>query len=325
MPIIDLRPSLALAASAKPPAAPRPVSAPAARVKQEVHEKQEAQLMEFSPRDSGQVISNRPRPLARLCRQEGSPSFYVSLSDLMCLLLVFFVLIFSLTEKGGSREVTPEASQALARSAGAKPVVADPFPQPTLLSQSLRKGLMGLTSLGQADPGLAAEQAATVARPLPGGVELNTKTASPAQEHQRLLSQVRAETRHIAGLEVAVKGESVLLRLPEVLLFAPGKAEINPSLQPVLNRVGQALHNFPQARVKITGHTDDRPIHTAQYASNWELSGARAAMVARSLAKGGVKPARITIQGLADHSPLLPNVNDYNRARNRRVEVEIEL
>jgi chemotaxis protein MotB len=116
-----------------------------------------------------------------------------------------------------------------------------------------------------------------------------------------------------------------LLRLPEVLLFDPGKADLNPSLHPVLSRLGQVLHNFPQAKIKISGHTDDRPIHTTQFASNWELSGARAAMVARSLAQGGVRAELITIQGMADNTPLLPNVNDYNRARNRRVEVEIEM
>jgi chemotaxis protein MotB len=238
----------------------------------------------------------------------------------MCLLLVFFVLIFSLTEKGGSRVITPQASQALAGVITVRPPAADPFPQPVLFSQSLRKGLLGLTALGQPDPGLAAE-------PASGDLPLAAaSSSSPGErEHLRLLSQVQAETSHISGLEVTVKGENIILRMPEVMLFDPGKAELNSSLQPALRRVGQVLGSFPQAILKITGHTDDRPINTAQYASNWELSAARAAAVARSLVQGGYKAERITIQGMADHSPLLPNIDDYNRSRNRRVEVEIEL
>jgi chemotaxis protein MotB len=325
VPVIDLRPSLAGAGPSSDKTAAR------ATENRDKPAEQKQLQSQFKTQPPALAFSAPPayhrgvtRPLSRLRRAENGPSFYMSLSDLMCLLLVFFVLIFSLTEKGGSRIITPQASQALAGELKAKPLAADPFPQPALLSQSLRKGLLGLTALGQADPGLAAE-IADADPSSPGGADINTRFSPGDREHQRLLSQVRAEISHISGLEVAVKGENVILRMPEVMLFDPGKAELNSSLQPALRRVGQVLGNFPQARLKITGHTDDRPIRTAQYASNWELSGARAAAVARSLVQGGYKAERITIQGMADHSPLLPNINDYNRGRNRRVEVEIEL
>ncbi|MDR1396329.1 MAG: OmpA family protein [Desulfarculales bacterium] len=317
-PVVDLRPSLAGAGPSPAQAGGRPNSAREAEARDKFAGQSRLEIPASALPGQNDYHKNSSRPLARLRSAESSPSFYMSLSDLMCLLLVFFVLIFSLTEKGGSRVIPPQASQALAGVIKAKPAAADPFPQPTLLSQSLRKGLMGLTALGQPDPGLAAEKADP---PVPG----NARFSPGEQAHHRLLSQVRAEISHISGLEVAVKGESVILRMPEVMLFNPGKAELNSSLQPALRRVGQVLGNFPQARLKITGHTDDRPIRTTQYASNWELSGARAAAVARSLVQGGYNAERITIQGMADHSPLLPNINDYNRARNRRVEVEIEL
>ena len=327
VPLVDLRPSLSGRSVQAAQPARTTAAAPAALVQPLVVSGTSAAAVAASAekarmeREASHMFRPGTRPLARLRKQDASPSFYMSLSDLMCLLLVFFVLIFSLTEKGANRTITPKASQVLA-AAPTTEIIADPFPQPAVLSQSLRKGLMGLTAIGQADPGLSSERLAMAAE-LP--VDINSRFNPQDQEHLKLLSQVRAEATQIPGLEVAVRGQSVLVRMPEVLLFDVGKAGINPSLTPMLNRLGQVMGNFPQASIKITGHTDDRPIQTAQFASNWELSGARAAAVARALVGGGLEPARITILGMADQAPLLPNSNENNRARNRRVEVEVEL
>jgi len=76
--------------------------------------------------------------------------------------------------------------------------------------------------------------------------------------------------------------------------------------------------------VLIEGHTDNLPIRTAQYPSNWELSAARAARVLRYLVqKGGISPHRLTAVGYADTRPLVPNTTPANRAQNRRVDIAI--
>jgi chemotaxis protein MotB len=263
------------------------------------------------PREEGGYYAARKSPLARFCKQDSPPSFYMSLSDLMCLLLVFFVLIFSLSEKGEERPV-PQAYEPA--QAHASVPIPDPFPKPAPLSQGLRRGIIGLTSLGQSDQGL---NALVMAEPERGGLNARER------ELQSLLGQIRAEASQIAGLEVAVRGQSVLLRLPEVLLFETAQASLAPELQPTLQRLGQIIRSFPQTRVDITGHTDDVPINTALYASNWELSGARAAAVARALLQGGLDATRVSIKGMADQVPLLPNTSANNRMRNRRVEIEL--
>lgn len=318
IPLINLRPSLGQAA----PAPARPVK-PAQPAQQTQHAPEQPALTVVRQRESSEdrtggqpTVLNlkRVRPLARFARSDSAPSFYMSLSDLMCLLLVFFVMIFSLTERGESRVITAEATQALALVA---PKVADPFPQPAPLSQGLRRGLLGLTAMGQMDPGLTSEAVAAEVAPASAGF------GPQDVDRQNLLGQVRAEVSQIPGLEVAVRGSSVLMRMPETLLFDSAQANLNPNMHPTLQRLGKIMLDFPQTKVTITGHTDDRPINTQQFASNWELSGARAAAVARALVQGGLDPARITIAGMADQAPLLPNSSDNNRSRNRRVEIEL--
>lgn len=339
VPLINLRPSLGRArqdnhkeTSARP--AVHPVKAPALALvdlpvaEREHDEKSTVQVFpeiknSYTAAASASAINvdfrpgpRKLRPLARLSGQDSSPAFYMSLSDLMCLLLVFFILIFSLTERGESRVPNQEALQPLVIAAS--PKVPDPFPQPAPVSLGIRKGLLGLTAMGQMDPGLASERVAMAAEP-PA-----TSSFSPQDEdRQNLLGQIRAAASQIPGLEVAVRGENVIIRFPETLLFESGQAGLNPNLQPTLQRLGQVVRAFPQTKVNITGHTDNRPISTMQFASNWELSGARAAAVARGLVQGGLDPARVTIKGMADQVPLLPNTNDNNRMRNRRVEIEL--
>ncbi len=103
-------------------------------------------------------------------------------------------------------------------------------------------------------------------------------------------------------------------------LFAPGSTRPDPSVQPVIEHVAQALDKLPGA-VLVTGHTDDQPIRTARFPSNWELSTERARNVVGLLAAEMKDPARLRAEGLADSDPLVPNDSAANRAKNRRVAI----
>ena len=115
-------------------------------------------------------------------------------------------------------------------------------------------------------------------------------------------------------------------------MFAPGTADILPSGEPTLDRVAQnlILLGIQTYKVDVEGHTDDDPISTAKFPSNWELSDARAAAVARFLISRGVDPERITVIGYGDTRPKEDNhdINGVpipeNMAANRRVVVRIE-
>ena len=102
--------------------------------------------------------------------------------------------------------------------------------------------------------------------------------------------------------------------------FASGSARLESRIEPVLLRVAQALAKVPGA-ILVTGHTDDVPIRTARFPSNWELSTERAASVVNLVAGKLGDASRLRAEGLADSAPVAPNDSAANRARNRRVEI----
>lgn len=141
-----------------------------------------------------------------------------------------------------------------------------------------------------------------------------------ALQLQRFLQETGLQT------QVRVRHEErglVISLLSDGTLFDLGSADLKPSARQVLDRVAQVLRAVPNP-VLIEGHTDNLPIRTAQYPSNWELSAARAARVLRYLVqKGGIPSQRLIAVGYADTRPLVPNNSPSNRAQNRRVDIAI--
>lgn len=108
------------------------------------------------------------------------------------------------------------------------------------------------------------------------------------------------------------------LNLGDSILFDSGSADLKPSSQALLSRISSHFKKSSQVIV-IEGHTDDMPIHNSVYPSNWELSSARAASVARFLISQNIDGARISIVGYDQYQPLVKNTSVENRAKNRRV------
>jgi len=105
-------------------------------------------------------------------------------------------------------------------------------------------------------------------------------------------------------------------------LFAPGSAEILPSFLPTLDRIANALNAVP-GHVQISGHTDNQPIRSARFPSNWHLSQERARSIMQLFAQKVAPASRFSMEGRADSEPIAPNDTDANRARNRRVEITL--
>ncbi len=113
----------------------------------------------------------------------------------------------------------------------------------------------------------------------------------------------------------------VIMTLADKTLFESGNAELSTSSYPLLNKIS-AMINKLGVPVDIQGHTDDRPIQTDAYPSNWELSTARAVTVLRYLiSEGKVKSEWLSAVGLSKYHPLAANNTAENRAKNRRVEI----
>jgi chemotaxis protein MotB len=104
------------------------------------------------------------------------------------------------------------------------------------------------------------------------------------------------------------------------VFFEAGQAEIKDASHPFLDEIGRIIKASPY-NVAIEGHTDDTPIHTARFPSNWELSTSRAISTLRYLVdQGGIDPRRLSSAGFADTRPLVPNDTAEHQRENRRVE-----
>ena len=108
------------------------------------------------------------------------------------------------------------------------------------------------------------------------------------------------------------------------VLFDSGAAQLNEDAKPILDKITGIIQDYEEFNINIKGHTDDTPISTAQFASNWELSAIRATTVLKYLIDGEVNPMRLTATGYGDLLPLVANTTAENRAINRRVEFVLE-
>ena len=121
---------------------------------------------------------------------------------------------------------------------------------------------------------------------------------------------------------VTVRRENMWLEI-EInadILFPSGAGEFTPAAEPVLDKLAEVLKPFPNP-IRVEGHTDDRPIRTSEFPSNWELSAARAASVVHQFTKQGVDPLRLEIVGFGEFHPRQPNDTNEGRNANRRVVV----
>ena len=111
------------------------------------------------------------------------------------------------------------------------------------------------------------------------------------------------------------------MRMSEHTLFDLGSADISDEALPLLQKVG-AIISKTDYLIRIEGHTDDLPIHTERYPSNWELSTARAVNVLRYFIKNhNIDPRRLAAEGFSEFHPLVANETPENRGKNRRVEI----
>ena len=119
-------------------------------------------------------------------------------------------------------------------------------------------------------------------------------------------------------------GDQINLQIDGRFLFDSGEARLKDSAKIIFNNLIQLFRENPDYRIAIRGHTDDLDIETERFPSNWELSAIRATTVLRYFIQQGMDPERMTATGYADFLPLVPNDSPENRAINRRVEFVLE-
>jgi chemotaxis protein MotB len=124
-------------------------------------------------------------------------------------------------------------------------------------------------------------------------------------------------------IEIQQLREGLRLNLTQEVLFLSGSAEMNAGGRIVLTKVAERVRGIPH-EVEVQGHTDNVPIHSERYPTNWELAGARASRVVRFLEEQGVAPDRLCAISHGEYVPVAPNDSDAGRAKNRRIEITLK-
>jgi chemotaxis protein MotB len=125
-------------------------------------------------------------------------------------------------------------------------------------------------------------------------------------------------------LKVAIRDGRMIIQLPNDVLFDSGKTAIKTDGQTALTKVAQALSTIPDRHFIVAGHTDNVPIHTSRFPSNWELSTRRAVEVTEYLVSNGMKPGVLAAAGYGEYDPIAANDSPDHMAQNRRIEIVLE-
>jgi chemotaxis protein MotB len=152
---------------------------------------------------------------------------------------------------------------------------------------------------------------------------------------QKLAAEARAATfRNLmeklrsmidAGqLKVIIRDGRMLIALESDVLFDSGKTSLKPAGQTALAKVAQVLASITDRKYQVAGHTDNVPIHTAKFPSNWELSTARAVEVVNFLVANGMKPQQLSAAGFGEFDPVVANDSPEHQAQNRRIEIVLQ-
>jgi chemotaxis protein MotB len=148
------------------------------------------------------------------------------------------------------------------------------------------------------------------------------------ESQRKVFSDVKTfmNRKGVEGVIGAVFDEGIItLRVPGNALFPSSEVELTPKGKEALSIVRELLIKSPDQTVNIVGHTDDiPPAPGSRFKDNWEISALRAVNVLRFFIQSGIDPKRLTATGLADLQPLFPNTSEENRAQNRRVDIVLQ-
>ena len=211
--------------------------------------------------------------------EEGAPAWMATFSDMVTLMLVFFILMYAIASKN---------------------------------VQTFKSAIIGAEakSIGVLEALNAVE------------VEESLKKLKPEQSDDILSGM--SDAAEDTDMTVETSASKIVVRVPGASLFKPGEADLQLEARSLLDAVIKEVNKHPEYKIHIQGHTDDEPISTEKFPTNWELSSSRATAVLRYFVDKGAEPERMTATGYADTFPLGRNDTVPGRAKNRRVEFVLE-
>ncbi len=243
----------------------------------------------------------------------------ISYADFITLLFAFFVVMFAVSKVDSKKVGRFEESFSLAvgvsshergylpREGDGPPVQMMAMPQITT------------------DDGKRTGPSTAVFCASGGGAGTANELPQQLAELQAVLEDQRAQDPSLAHVKIVRRGQELVLRLEATAVFGSGDERVKADALPTLAAIADEVRGR-DVQVRVEGHTDDHPIRTARFRSNWDLATARATSVVSELVRrGGLPPNQIAAVGYAEFRPIAPNDTSEGRAKNRRVDFVLSL
>ncbi len=241
----------------------------------------------------------------------GQERWLVTYSDLITLLMIFFIMMYSMSQIDANKFRAIAESLNITLGGGSpKLEIADSPSGPSLIE----KGSPQDNSATGEEPDKNTQQSSS------GNIDAETLTI----ENIKAKLDKFAKENNIQTLIVStIEERGLVVSIQDTLLFESGSAEITPNASTILKKISTVL-SATSNYIKVEGHTDNLPINTARFPSNWELSVLRATNVVQILVKqGGINPNRLSATGYGEYRPIADNSTVDGRSANRRVDLVI--
>ncbi|MGD8912963.1 MAG: type VI secretion system protein TssL, long form [Candidatus Thiodiazotropha sp.] len=271
---------------------------------------------------------------------EGLPPWLATFADLMSLLMCFFVLLLSFAEVDAQRFKKMAESMkdafgvqreipALEVVKGTSVIMQDyspGTPDPSPLEEIRQQ-----TDEVEEEFLRSEEQEQRDQDQNPQDIDIDLAEAAIQAQHEKETREQAEKLQEMLDteisdglLDVETEDTKIIIRIQEKGSFPSGRANLNPEFFEVISKITDVIATTP-GKIVVAGHTDNVPISTKRFRSNWELSSARAVTVVHAmLSNAAIDEGRFLIQGYADSQPLVSNDTSENRALNRRVELVIQ-
>ncbi len=242
---------------------------------------------------------------------ENMERWLVSYADFITLLFAFFVTMYSVSRVDGKK--LGSAVESLQRALGSVMPIQMTHKEPGVFSNQVVPIHFSLTPIEGKPYTADARALIKMAEDVKKGIE----DLSKGKESSRTASTLAHQIKFI------LEKRGLVIRISEHIFFNSGEAIIRPEMEPILQVLGRTLEKVPN-HIRIEGHTDDVPINTARFPSNWELSTARATTIVRYLLDHfQFDPDRLSATGYAEFRPVDTNATPEGRMQNRRVDFVI--
>jgi len=251
------------------------------------------------------------------CPPVGAPAWLATFADLMSLLMCFFVLLLSFATMDSIK--FKKMADSMVNAFGVqKDVPAYDIPMGTsIIAQHFSPAPTEPTPLEEVKQTTMQQQPNLEA----AKKQLMELTQAEIEDQANKIREDLKEEIKMGLVSVETENLKIIIRINEKGSFPSGSAVLNTGFEPALEKISASVNNSP-GKVLVSGHSDDIPIATQMYRSNWELSASRAVTVSHFMfQQPGTDASRFVIQGYADTKPIAPNDSQSNRALNRRVEI----